>query len=70
VGDNDSEPQVTNMTKQGQKSRGSDQFKDPHVRKVAEEASIPIRQKTVFDNLFLADVDEIAVTVWRMAHGF
>jgi hypothetical protein len=37
--------------------RGIDQFKDPLVRKVEEEASIMIRQKSVFDNPFPEDAD-------------
>jgi len=57
--DTDSEPWEAKKTKPGQKSRGIDQFKDPRVRKVVEQASITIRQKTLFDNPFPEDVDEM-----------
>jgi hypothetical protein len=56
------------MTKQGQNSRGIDQFKDPRVRKVAEEASIMIRWMTLFDNPFPQDVDEMAAAACIKAH--
>jgi hypothetical protein len=50
-------------------SIGIDQFKDSRVRKVAEEASITIRRKTLFDNPFPEDVDEMAVAAWIKASG-
>ena len=57
AGDTDSEQQVAKETKRRQKSRGIDQFEDPRIRKLAEQASITIRRKTLFDNSFLEDVD-------------
>jgi len=57
------------MSQRGQKSRGIDQFKDPRVRQVAEQASIMIRQKTLFDNPILEDVDDMAPTAWINARG-
>jgi len=67
--DTDSEPREAKKTKRGQKSEGIDQFKEPRVRKGAEEASITIRRRTLFDNPFPEDVDEIAATSWIMARG-
>ena len=67
--DTDSEPREAKKTKRGQKLRGIDQFKDPRVRKVAEEASITIRRKTLFDNPFPEDVDEMAAAAWIKARG-
>ena len=67
--DADSEAREAKKTKGGQKSRGIDQFKDPRVRKVAEEASVTIRRKTLFDNPFLEDVDEMAAAAWIKARG-
>jgi len=34
-----------------------------------EEASITIRRKTLFDNPFLEDINEMAVAAWIKAHG-
>jgi len=55
----DSEPQEAKNTKRGQKSKCIDQSKDIQVKQVAEQASIMIRRKTLFDNPFLEDVDEM-----------
>jgi len=67
--DTDSKPQEAKKTKRGQKSRGIDQFQDPRVRKVVEEASITIRQKALFDNPFPDDLDEMAAAAWIKARG-
>jgi len=67
--DTDSEPREAKKTKQGQKSKGIDQFKDPRVRKVAEQAYITIRRKTLFDNPIPEDVDEMAAADWINARG-
>jgi len=45
------------------------QFKDARVRKVAEQASITIRQKTLLNNTFLEFVDEMTPTAWIKACG-
>jgi len=49
--------------------RGIDQFKDPQARKVAEEGSITIRRKTLFNNTLPEDVDVMAAAAWTMACG-
>jgi len=67
--DTDSEHWEAKQTKQGQKSRGIDQFKDPQVGQVAEQASLTIRRKTLFDNPFPEDVDEMAAADWIEACG-
>jgi len=67
--DTDSEPQEAKKTTRGQKSRGIDQFMDIRVRQVAEQASIMIRRRTLFDNPFLEDVDEMAAALWIKAQG-
>ena len=67
--DTDSKPQEGKKTKRGQMSRGIDQFNNPRVRKVAEEASVTIRRKTLFDNPFPEDVDEMAAAAWIKARG-
>jgi len=69
VADTESEAPEAKKTKRRQKSRGINQFKDPRVSKVAEEASITIRQMTLFDNPFPEDVDEMAATAWITARG-
>jgi hypothetical protein len=63
----DSEPWEANKTKRGQLSIGINQFTYRQVRKVADKASITIRRKTLFDNPFLEDVDEMAAAAWMMA---
>jgi hypothetical protein len=65
----DSEPREAKKTKRGQKSRDIDKFKDPRVRKVAEEASISIRRKTLFDYPFPADVHEMVAAACMKARG-
>jgi len=67
--DTDSEPREAKKPKRGQKSRDLDQFKDPQVRKVVEQASTTIRQKTLFDNPFPEDVDEMAAAAWIKRRG-
>ncbi|KAF8534346.1 hypothetical protein BDD12DRAFT_809437 [Trichophaea hybrida] len=54
-------------TNSGQKSRGIDQFADSRVRKVVEVASVTIRRKTLFNNPFPEDLDEMAADAWRRA---
>jgi len=47
---------------------GINNVNDPRVRKLAEEASTMIRRKTLFDNLFPEDLDEMGPATWIQAH--
>jgi len=68
--DTDSEPREAKETKQGQNLSGINQFKVPRVRQVAEQSSITIRRRTLFDNPFLKDIEEMAAAAWMKAHGW
>jgi len=65
----DSEPGESAKTERGHQSSGIDQFKDPWVRKVAEQASSPIRRKILFDIPCPEDVAEMAANAWIKPRG-